>query len=604
MCKWADDSHRFILNNFDMICDSPSEIYHHALPFSPSSSWLHEYYSPERVHGVKVVKGLQSDWGTCSRTVSFDHNPLALACWKDLVVVGFTSGNITIHDAITGIPMSELSSHASRVRSVAFSPDGTFLVSGSDDKTANLWDVQTGGVIKTFHGHTEWVYSVSISPDCTMIASGSLDHTIRLWDAQKGECCLVIEGHSKCVNSVAFSPTNSQLLISASDDGTVQKWDVEGHQVGSVYKGNHVALSSDGTHLVSWEWGGKVATVQDFGSGVVVAKLQPPGGEFHRCCFSPDGKFVAGGVDETIYIWDITRSDPCLVETFIGHTDHIISLVFSSSLISSSWDKSIRFWQTGVSPTDPVAADSKSTSLFFNPIESVSLQATDSIAISIDFCGVAEIWDISSGLCKESFQTPVNDTTWMYAQLIDGSLTLVWIEDEKIHIWESKKGEPHQTLDVQLLDDLRDFSISGDKSKVFLLYENSIQAWSICTGETVGMVDLEGEPLYDSLVVGSSRVWVYFMDSQILGWDFGFPDSTPVPLFNTSADRPHLSFIGTERQCISPSRIEDTVTGREVFQLSGRYASPREARCDGRYLIAGYEPREVLILDFSHMITQ
>ena len=587
-----------------MIHDSPSKIYQNALPLSPSSSWLCKCYSSVLLCEVKVVKGLQVEWGTCSRIVSFDSTPLALACWENLVAVGSRSGNITIHDAITGIPMSKLSSHTDYVRSVAFSSDGIFLVSGSDDKTVNLWDIQTGGVVKTFHGHTNWVYSVSISPDCTMIASGSKDHTIHLWDAQKGECCLVIEGHSDYVYSVVFSPTNSQLLISASHDGTVQQWDIEGHKVGSVYEGNYVALSSDGTRLVSWEWRGKIATVWDFDSGVVVAKLQPPGGGFNHCCFSPDGKFVAGGVDKTIYIWDITRSDPCLVETFIGHTEVITSLVFSTSLISSSGDKSIRFWQTGASPTDPVAANSESTPLASASIMSVSLQATDGFAISSDSAGVVKIWDISTGLCKESFQTPAKGRTWRDAQLIDGSLTLVWIEDKKINIWESKKGEPYQTLDVQLPDHLSGISISGDKSKVFVLSNNSIQAWSIWTGEAVGVVELEGEPLLDSLVVGGSRVWVYFKDSQIHGWDFGLPDSTPIPLFGTSADRPHLTFIGTEYQHISPSRIEDTVTGREVFQLSGRYIKPLVARFDGKNLVAGYESGEVLILDFSYMITQ
>ena len=146
-----------------MIHDSPSKIYQNALPLSPSLSWLHKCYSSVLSHEVKVVKGLQIEWGACSRTVSFDHTPCALACWENLVAVGFLSGNITIHDAITGIPMSVHSSHTGRVNSVAFSSDGTFLVSGSDDKTVNLWDIQTGGVVKTFHGHTNVVYSVSIS---------------------------------------------------------------------------------------------------------------------------------------------------------------------------------------------------------------------------------------------------------------------------------------------------------------------------------------------------------------------------------------------------------------------------------------------------------
>ena len=87
---------------------------------------------------VKVIKGLQTEWGACSRTVSFDDTPWALACWEDLIAVGFRSGRITILNAITGISMSALSSHTNWVWSLAFSSDGTFLVSGSSDKTVCL----------------------------------------------------------------------------------------------------------------------------------------------------------------------------------------------------------------------------------------------------------------------------------------------------------------------------------------------------------------------------------------------------------------------------------------------------------------------------------
>jgi hypothetical protein len=235
------------------------------------------------------------------------------------------------------------------------------------------------------------------------------------------------------------------------------------------------------------------------------------------------------------------------------------------------------------------------------PILSVSLQAADGIAISSDSAGVVKTWDISTGICREYFQTPAKGRTWRDAQLIDGRLTLVWQDDHKIHIWENKKQEL-QTWDVQITSTVIDLRISGDQSKVFILGENSIQAWSIWTGEAMGEVKLEGEPLDDSLVVGGSKVWVHFKASQTNGWDFGFPESTPVALPNTSPDRPHLHFIGTSYQRISPSRIEDEATGREVFQLPGRYVKPDEARWDGRYLIAGYESGEVLILDFIHMI--
>ena len=530
----------------------------------------------------------------------------ALACWKDLVAVGLRSGNITILDVITGISTSALSNHTGDVNSLVFSLDGTFLVSGSHDKTVILWDIQTGGVIKTFHGHTDWVLSVSISPDCTTIASGSADHKIHLWDAQSGECHCAIDRHNDSVNSVSFSPTNSQLLISASWDGTVQQWDIDGHQIGSTYEGNFVVFSSDGTCFVSWKVEGKVATVWDFNSGGVVAELQSPGGSFKKCCFSPDGKFVAGSTGGIIYIWNITGLAPCLVETLTGHIDDITSLVFSSSLISSSWHGSVKFWQTSALPVDLATTDSESTPLASAEIKSVSLQATNGIAISSDSAGVVKTWDILTGLCKASFQTPAIGYTYGDAWLIEDRLTFVWLEhkDGKIHVWDVEEGESLQILDIQSTHWPKDFRISTDGSKVFLLYKECIQALSIWTSQVVGEVALEGKPLYDSLIVDGSRVWVCFKDLQIQGWDFGFPGSTPVPLPNSLPDRPHLLFIGTEWQGISPSRVQDTDTRKEVFQLSGRYKKPYVARLDGHYLVTGYRSGEVLILDFNHMIPQ
>ena len=606
ICKWADDGQHFILEHFDTIFNSPSEIYHYALSFSPSSSWLHECYSPELLQRVKVVKGLQVRWGICFRTVSLHHTPHALAYWKDLVAVGLSSGDVIILDVITGICTSTLSSHTEWVICLVFSLDGIFLVSGSADKTVILWDIQTGGVIKTFHGHTGLVLSVSISPDCTTIASGSNDYTIHLWDTQSGECNYIINEHNDSVWSVSFSPTNSQLLMSASKDGAVRQWDIDGHQIGSTYEGNYVNFSSDGTRFVSWKLEGRVATVWDFNSGQVVTELQSPGGNFKNCCFSPDGKFVASRTYKTIYIWDITGLAPYLVETLTGHIRDITSLVFSSSLISSSFDKSVKFWQTSASPVNLVATDSESIPLTPAKIKSVSLQATNEIAISSDDAGVVKTWDILTGLCKASFQTPAKGHTYRDVLLIEDRLTFAWLEyeDGKIHVWDVEKGESLQILDIQSTHWPKDFRISGDGSKVFLLYEEHIQAWSIWTGQVVGEVLLEGIPLDDSLIVDRSRVWVCFEDLHTQGWDFGFPGSTPSPLPNSLLDSPHLLFIGTEGQKISPSRVEDTATMKEVFQLSGRYANPYVAQLDGQYLVTGYRSGEVLILDFNHMIPQ
>jgi WD40 repeat protein len=137
LCKWTNDAQRFLLEHFDTIHNSPSQIYHSALPFCPSSSWLHKCYDVELLDEVKIVKGLPAEWGTCSRTVVLEHRLLAISYWNNTVAVGTTHWSIVILDTITGSQVGVLSGHNDWVESITFSSDGVFLVSGSDDKTCH-----------------------------------------------------------------------------------------------------------------------------------------------------------------------------------------------------------------------------------------------------------------------------------------------------------------------------------------------------------------------------------------------------------------------------------------------------------------------------------
>jgi len=596
------------LEHFDTIYNSPSQIYHFALPFCPSSSWLQKCYGPELSHEVKVVKGTEGGWGRCSRTTLLGSIVWALSYQNGNIAIGSESRDIIILDIITGSQTAVLSGHTDDVICVTFSSDGKSLVSGSSDKTVKLWDVQTGGVVKTFCGHTYRVWAVSISTDCTMIASGSQDKTLCLWDIQTGKCLHTIK-QQDIVWDVSFSPIDPQHLISISD-GKVWWWDANGHHLPPTYDGFHISFSPD--HTLFALCCGNVVTVQNSGSKAIVA-------QFHvvniaeYCCFSPDGRFIAAAAMNTAYVWDIASSDPHLVETFFGHTDSITSLVFSSpsSLISASQDRSVKFWKIGPLSKDQVGTDPGSTPIALPSIQSVSLQARAGIAISSDSDGVVKTWDLFTGFCKATFQIPaakdINDGDGD-AKLIDGRLIFAWYENKNIRIWDIEKGELLKTLGTSGMSSCRGLRISGDGSKVLYLYENAIQAWCMWTWEPVGDVKLGLEvPYLDSLITNDSRVWTHSQNSSAQeGWDFVVSGTSPVS-FDPSTGRPHLDFIGGSTwQTHAPSwiKIKDAVTGKEVFQLSGRYAKPRDVQWDGRYLVAGYQFGEVLILDFNHLLPQ
>jgi len=607
MCQWTNDSQRLILEHFDVICSSPSYIYDFALPICPSSSWLHQYYSAEFSQEIKVVKGVSAGWGICFRTVSLDGGLYALTCWKDTIAVGLDSGCIIILNAITGAQMTTLSGHTDWVRSLVFLPDGISLVSGSHDKTVKLWDMQTGGVIKTFKGHTHYISSVSISADCTTIASGSYDRTIHLWDIQTGECHHIIKQEDH-VNYVCFSPLDSKHFMSISGK-KIWQWDTSCQQIAPEYDGSCIAFSLDGTQFVVCKK--SVVEVQSSYSKEIITKFHVDNTYIQCCCFSPDNRVVALAVYNAIHIWDITSLDPHLLEAFTTHTTHIYSLAFSSlsSLISISGDRSVKFWQIGASPTDPVPTDPKSTPPASAPVKSITLQAKDGITISSHSDGVVRIWDISAGTCKATFQTPAKDSHCMDTHLTDGRLVSVWYADEKISIWDTEKGELLRTVQIYW-DSVRDLRISEDGSMVFGLCQESICAWSIWIGGIVEEVTDERDSLFLTslpfLTIDGLRVWgwnpVYY---KVMGWDFGILDSSPVELSGISRNGPHLDFIGgVRKERVFVPGVQDIVTRKVVFQLPERLAKCSDAQWDGQYLVAGYDSGEVLILECNYVSYQ
>jgi WD40 repeat protein len=123
---------------------------------------------------------------------------------------------------------------------VAFSSDGSRVVSGSGERTIWTWDALTGELESVSIGHFDWVSSVAFSSDGSRVVSGSFDNTVRIWNVVSGESEGVLNGHSDHVLSVAFSRDGNHV-ISGSSDNTVRIWSVV---TGDVLRGYSDSVSS------------------------------------------------------------------------------------------------------------------------------------------------------------------------------------------------------------------------------------------------------------------------------------------------------------------------------------------------------------------------
>ena len=609
--KWSNDTQRLLLEHFDIIQNSPSHIYHSALPLFPSSSWLHKCYSAGPSPMVKVVKGLPTEWGVCSRTVFLSSYTWTLSYYDDAIAVGSEHGDIIILNSTTGTQRAVLSGHVDEAHCVEFSSDGTLLLSGSDDKTVKLWDIQTGGVVRTFSGHTRRIICVSISVDCTKIVSGSHDATICLWDIHTGECYYTIKEYG-IAHQIRFSPTDPQHFISMFRDEETRsieriwQWDTNGHQIKPPHDGSGVAFSPDGTQFVSYH---KAAvTVWNLNSGAIVSTFHVGDNDIRYCCFSPDGRLVAVAASRIIYIWNIASSDPHPIGTFIGHTNDVTSIVFSSpsTFISVSFDKSVKFWQVYTSSAEPVVTGLESAPITLPLVSSISLYRRDGIAILSDAAGAVKTWDISSSLHGIPSQGLTKDSRYGDTRPINSRLILVWYIEEMLNVWNAEKGEfiLHLHIPEHNTSDLR---ISEDGSKVFHIHSKSIQAWDIWTGVTMGRVEYNDFDDVELLAVDGSRVWIEYsfyrmIERMSTGWDFGRLDQSPVKL-NTSPPA-RLDLSNTKLWDTNLYRILDTVTGRVVFQLPAQFGRPVDVKWNSQYLVISLMSKGELVLNLHPMLLQ
>ncbi|YAF94009.1 MAG: NACHT and WD repeat domain-containing protein [Nodularia sp. CChRGM 3473] len=200
------------------------------------------------------------------------------------------------------------------VTSIAFSPDGKYLVSGTEDKKIWLWNLQGKLQQLPYQGHQSAIASVKFSPDSKFIISGSQDKTIRLWDLRGNLIYKPFRGHQAVITSVTISPQlnidNSDVwfVVSSAEDKTIRLWRVDGVAIGQPFIGHQYPVTS--------------------------------------VAISPDGQYiVTGSHDKTVRLWDINGK--LIGKPWLGHQNEVTSVAISPDgqyIVSGSQDGIINLW--------------------------------------------------------------------------------------------------------------------------------------------------------------------------------------------------------------------------------------------------------------------
>ncbi len=377
--------------------------------------------------------------------------------------------------------------HDGKVHSISFSPDGSKVVTSSDNKIANIWDTATGAKLVRLVGHGDFITAAEFSPDGSKVVTASADNTAIIWDTTTGEKLATLEGHGGGIITAVFSP-DGKKVVTTSFDKTARTWDAAtGGEIAKLDIGvyndeiwSNAEFSPDGEKVVTASYLG-TARIWDAETGKELVDLNrhnPRIDEINAVRFSTDGSKVVTASSGAARIWDAATGKELAV--LKGHSSFVVSAIFSPDgrrLVTASWDKTAIVWDvaTGRELISLKGHSDKVNYAEFNPDSSKIVTASaDKTAI---------VWEVATGreIAKlEGHGDSVNTARFSF----DGSEIITASDDKTARIWDISTGKNLVRLNGNFHVGTVEFDPSGNR----MIAAGRI--WDISTGKE--LVKLEG----------------------------------------------------------------------------------------------------------------
>jgi WD40 repeat protein len=542
-----------------------------------------------------------------------------------------------------------MTGHTAAVRRVAYSPDGSRIITASHDGTARIWDTRTGIELQVLHVHphiantpvySDIVKTAVYSLDGKRVLTASGDKT-QVWDVRTGAQVMVLAGHHEDLESAAYSPDGTRIIaafrtgcesydartgahltdfvrpggdfqsavfspdgsrvVTAGGDGTARIWDAQtGREltalIGHLADVQSASYSPDGRRIVTASRD-KTIRIWDAQSGNSLMVLSGHFGQVWFATYSPDGKTIASAAtDKTARIWDAATG--ASLRILSGHVEVVGSVAYSPDgrqIVTGGWDFTARTWDLHQGTEAVVISGHK------NKVTSVTLSPDGLSLVTASDDGTARIWDAQAGtpIAQLSDAGDILDTSYSG----DGLRILATSRNKGMRIWDAHTGA--RVLSVPDPDDVVSAVYSPDGTRILAIFGDfRFGTRDVKSGAWIKRSEAVHRDFITSAVYSpdATRILTASVDKTVRIWDANtFAQLAILPhkdLVYQASYSPDGKLIVTAAND-SLAHVWDAHTGTEIRALVGHHATVAVAMFspDGSRIITVSREETVRIWD-------